>query len=179
MSMTMLVWDAKRLIGELVHDSTYNLFSFQYDAAWIQGNGYQLSPHLPVVHDPNVGREVHSAIVRNFFQNLLPEGSALDDAATTYHVSKSNLLGILNALGREAAGAFVFTAVSKDNSLKRFKEERPPRLLSFEELSERIRSRPGIPFTVWDGRLRLSIAGYQDKLAAMYINQSFITGTNI
>lgn len=37
--------------------------------------------------------------------------------------------------------------------------------LSHEELSERIRARPYHPFSAWDGRVRLSIAGYQDKIA--------------
>ena len=34
-----------------------------------------------------------------------------------------------------------------------------------EELSERIKDRARIPFSVWDGKVRLSIAGYQDKVA--------------
>jgi len=39
------------------------------------------------------------------------------------------------------------------------------RLLTPKELSERIRARPFQPFTIWDARVRLSIAGYQDKVA--------------
>jgi serine/threonine-protein kinase HipA len=39
------------------------------------------------------------------------------------------------------------------------------RALAHAELSERIRARPFHPFSVWDGRVRLSIAGYQDKIA--------------
>ena len=37
--------------------------------------------------------------------------------------------------------------------------------LIFEEFSARIRARPDHPFSVWDGKVRLSIAGYQDKIA--------------
>lgn len=33
------------------------------------------------------------------------------------------------------------------------------------ELSERIRRRPELPFSIWDGKVRLSIAGLQDKIA--------------
>ena len=38
----------------------------------------------------------------------------------------------------------------------------PPRE---QELSQRIRERPALPFSVWDGKVRLSIPGYQDKVA--------------
>jgi serine/threonine-protein kinase HipA len=34
-----------------------------------------------------------------------------------------------------------------------------------EELSQRIRERPAMPFSVWDSKVRLSIPGYQDKVA--------------
>lgn len=44
------------------------------------------------------------------------------------------------------------------------------RLVSFEELSERIKDRSNRPFNVWDGRVRMSIAGYQDKLA-VYVDE--------
>jgi hypothetical protein len=44
--------------------------------------------------------------VRQFFQNLLPEGQALEeDAALANKVSKANLMGLLIALGQDTAGA--------------------------------------------------------------------------
>jgi serine/threonine-protein kinase HipA len=39
------------------------------------------------------------------------------------------------------------------------------RRVTSEELSDRIRRRAELPFSVWDGKVRLSIAGYQDKIA--------------
>lgn len=53
--------------------------------------------------------------------------------AQAHGASKSNLLGLIQALGRETAGA--------------------------------IRQRAELPFSVWDQTVRLSIAGYQDKIA--------------
>jgi len=47
----------------------------------------------------------------------------------------------------------------------RDKTEPDLRPITPEELSERIRKRQETPFSVWDGRVRLSIAGYQDKIA--------------
>ena len=98
-------------------------------------------------------------IVRSFFENLLPEGASLDAAAAVAKVSKSSLVGLLAALGRECIGALRITPKGLPV---------PPtttRLLTREELSERIRSRPALPFSVWDGKVRLSIPGYQDKVA--------------
>jgi hypothetical protein len=43
-------------------------------------------------------------------------------------------------------------------------------VLTHEKLSQRIRSRPGLAFSVWDGKVRLSIAGYQDKIAILKEN---------
>ncbi|MES2534654.1 MAG: HipA domain-containing protein [Pseudomonadota bacterium] len=163
MSMKLRVWDTGRLIGELEHDGDYNRYSFEYSRHWAEA-GNPLSPKLPLARSEETSAERHSADVRNFFQNLLPEGRALDDAASTHNISKANLAGLLHALGRESTGAFMFTS---DTSAPYDKPEAPPRALSYDALSKRIQARPHKPFTVWDGRLRLSIAGYQDKLAVL------------
>jgi serine/threonine-protein kinase HipA len=109
-----------------------------------------------------VSVERHSTTARNFFENLLPEGRALDEAAASNKISKANSFGLLGALGRETAGALEIlpsTALTDVPSSRR--------LVSRDDLAERIRDRPYHPFTVWDGRVRLSIAGYQDKLAVL------------
>jgi serine/threonine-protein kinase HipA len=41
------------------------------------------------------------------------------------------------------------------------------RVISAEELTDRIRKRDAIPFPVWDDQVRLSIAGHQDKLQVL------------
>lgn len=105
-------------------------------------------------------REEQSQAFRIFFENLLPEGRALDDAAATCKVSKSNSIGLLRTLGRETTGAIELRTPDFSEAL-----ESTRRPVSREDLSERIRDRPGVRFTVWDGRVRLSIAGFQDKLA--------------
>lgn len=71
MSMKLSVWDTGRLIGELVHDSDYNRFSFAYSRQWVEAAGYPLSPKLPLTPSEKISPERHSADVRNFFQNLL------------------------------------------------------------------------------------------------------------
>jgi len=81
----------------------------------------------------------------------------LDAAAATAKVSKGSLVGLLASLGSECALRILPTGVpASATSL---------RPVTREELSQRIRERPALPFSVWDGKVRLSIPGYQDKVA--------------
>ncbi|MGS0743532.1 HipA domain-containing protein [Glaciimonas sp. GG7] len=163
--MKLIVWAQGRKIGELSYDGSTGRFAFEYAETWLGWDGrFALCPSLPL--NPLSDKipetlDQHSAAVRQFFQNLLPEGQALDDAAQVNKVSKANIPGLLYALGRETAGALVISLPEENQ--RRF--DAVPRLLSEAELSERIRLRPSAPFTIWDGKIRLSIAGYQDKLA--------------
>ncbi len=170
--MKLTVWIQERRVGTLAYDSHTARFAFEYAQEWIFWNErFSLAPSLPFQPSENETLDQHSAAVRQFFQNLLPEGQALEDAARANKISKANVLGLLQALGKETTGALRIT----------LKNERPantktkPRLLLNEELSERIRQRPELPFSVWDGKVRLSIAGYQDKLAVFeHMNQWFL-----
>ncbi len=160
--MQLEVWLDRDLAGWLSYEPSSNRFAFAYAPAWLTRPGaYPLGPTLPMAPAPATPDE-HSARVRQFFENLLPEGQALDDAARAYRVSKSNLTGLLIALGRETAGAvrLVLPGATEQDQDRR-------RLLTSRELSERIRARPQMSFTVWDGKVRLSIAGFQDKLAIL------------
>lgn len=152
------------LAGWLSHDPASNRFAFAYSAEWLADPGrFSLSPSLPLPAAGEETAEAHSARVRLFFDNLLPEGRALDEAAAANGVAKSNLVGLLLALGRETAGAL---RIGLPGTLSLAGQPAARRALRRAELSERIRARPELPFSVWDGRVRLSIAGYQDKLAA-------------
>lgn len=150
------------IAGTLSYTPATHLYAFRYSVKWLaRKDRYALSPTLPLVEVEEGSREQHSAAVRQFFENLLPEGQALDDAASTYRLSKGNLMGLLAALGGETAGALQLRlpGAAAPSEAETF------RWLSHEELSERIRARPHHPFSAWDGRVRLSIAGYQDKIA--------------
>ena len=93
------------LAGWISLDSGSGLFAFDYAPDWLAKDiRFPLSPALPL-EARAIPPEQHSAAVRQFFQNLLPEGQALDDAAQANKVSKSNLMGLLIALGQETAGA--------------------------------------------------------------------------
>ena len=150
------------LAGTLSYTAQTHRYAFRYSPAWLSRKApYALGPTLPLEVDEAMTEERHSALVRQFFENLLPEGQALDDAASTHKLSKGNLMGLLAALGGETAGALQLRLPGTDG----VPAADTRRALSHAELSERIRARPFHPFSVWDGRVRLSIAGFQDKIA--------------
>lgn len=147
------------LIGRIIFDETSDEFLFEYEKNWINSStSYPISPSIPFD-----GEKSHqsSLSVRRYFENLLPEGLALDVVAKTVNLSKSNLFGLLRLIGKESSGAIVLLPhggiVEGKNSI--------PRFISKAEISERINNRETVPFSVWDGKVRLSIAGYQDKIA--------------
>lgn len=166
----LVAWIGGRQVGTLQYNDENSLFAFDYDHEWSNsGIGYPISPALPLEQPANLSKERHSVSVRRFFENLLPEGKALDDAATVHRVSKANLYGLLAALGSETTGALRLLPGSSNPSLV----PDTKREVTYKELHARIHDRANQPFHVWDGRVRMSIAGYQDKLA-LYIEEGHL-----
>ena len=160
------VWAGEQLMGQLGHDPQANSFSFNYADVWLQAEGrFPLSPLLPLRRPAGENAEQHSAQVRQFFENLLPEGEALDHAAQVAGTTRSNLVGLLIAIGKETAGALRVTLADDNTAIEGAAAIEHLREITPAQLSERIRDRDNIPFSVWDGKVRLSIAGYQDKIA--------------
>ena len=160
--MSLAAWIGNKRVGTLTHSDATGQFGFAYEQGWIAArDSFPLSPALPFASLQDDPPEIHSARVRRFFENLLPEGQALDDAARAAGLGRGNLYGLVRALGRESAGAIALLPEG----------ERPDQLTAIkrpvplQELSDRIRSRREIPFSVWDGKVRMSIAGLQDKLS--------------
>lgn len=142
-------------VGTLDYDQAQDAFQFAYDAAWLAlPDRYPLSPHLPL----DGGAAPHA--IRRFLENLLPEGEALAVAANDARVARNNVFGLLRHLGHETAGALSFAAAGQVPA----EQEPLRRRLPFEELQARIDNRATEPFNRWDGKVRMSIAGHQDKL---------------
>ncbi len=153
---SLWVFDAAKRVGTIDYASLDERFSFGYEPSWLAtDNAYRLSPHFPLSD-----ARIASATVRRFLENLLPEGRALDIVSTTHQVSKNNIFGLVRELGGETSGALSFLAEgTAPDSRQTIRREIP-----VEELRSRIEERAQVPFAVWDGRVRMSIAGYQDKL---------------
>lgn len=149
------------LIGILSFDPTLGRLDFDYTETWIGKNGsYPLSPNLPF--DLSIMPEIKSAVVARYFNNLLPEGNGLEDIARMGNLSKSNLFGLLRLVGKESSSAMML--LPSDQPFPHGDTAAALRPLPLSEVSERIRSRDAIPFAVWDRKVRLSVAGYQDKI---------------
>lgn len=169
------VFDAGAQVGALEYESLDDSFSFHYERGWVGAEGaYSISPHIPML-----GQGAPSGTVRRFLENLLPEGRALDVVATTFQVARNNLYGLLRQLGQETAGALSFLTENP---------QAPPttrREITRTELEQRLNERAEIPFAVWDGRVRMAIAGYQDKLSVyiddgrMYLVEGELASTHI
>lgn len=82
-------------------------------------------------------------------------------------LSKANLFGLLRWLGQESTGALSLLPDGKTPA----QVADVQREITYAELSERIHDRTNRSFNIWDGRMRMSIAGYQDKLA-VYIDEA-------
>jgi len=171
------VYDGSVRVGSLGYESLDETFSFIYDPPWVERpESYSISPHILMYGPP-----APSSTIRRFLENLLPEGRALDIVSTTSQVSKNNIYGLIRALGQETSGALSFrpddAALTNNVASKRE--------ISRDELRQRIGERAQVPFMVWDGRVRMSIAGYQDKLAVyldderLYLVEGELASTHI
>lgn len=106
------------------------------------------------------GAQANSHTIRRFLENLLPEGRALDVASSHTNIQKNNIFGLIRHLGKETTGALVFLPAGQMP-----KAHMPSaREVTLVELQERIEQRNQVHFSVWDRKVRMPVAGFQDKL---------------
>jgi serine/threonine-protein kinase HipA len=142
-------------VGFLEIDLESNSAKLNYDDNWKQ-IGFELSPHLKFDKNINISR------VKKFISNLLPEGKGLEFISSFFQISKANQFALIEAIGVETAGAITFC--SNKNITTSFKE------ISNDELTQRIKNRSTINITIWDKKTRLSLAGVQDKLPLVVLD---------
>lgn len=164
------------LVARLGFEPATENFHLQYAQAWISSaKGYALSPHLPL---DNTGS---SATIRRFLENLLPEGRALDIACSFNNIQKNNVFALIRQLGKETTGGLSFLPAGQRPNVM----EATCREISLSELQARIDERNQTPFTLWDGKVRASVAGFQDKLmvhqhgARLFLVDGSLSSTHI
>lgn len=142
-----------KLLGKIILEDKGERYGLEYVPSWLDGGGFPVSPHLK----PG---KCTSESVRRFLANLLPEGRWLEELSLSSHISRSNIFGLIAAIGTETTGALTFRMgdASGGELLTSF------RPVTSEELAERISQRQSTSIAVWDGKPRLSVAGVQDKL---------------
>jgi len=139
-----IIADLELIDGEVI---------WQYSNYW-QKNGYALSPYLPLSNN------INNADVKRYLNNLLPEGSGLDELVTQFGISKNNTFALVRVLGQDLPSVFTLSAndctqVNKTQFIK----------LKSKELANRLnKSQDVVNLTIWDGKPRLSVAGVQNKI---------------
>lgn len=159
MTHALHVWAEEARIASIEHEGRDDRWSLSYAEPWVaDAQSYPLSPALPLTRPQ---ADYPSASIKRFIEHLLPEGRALDVAVAYNGLAKTNIFGLIWALGAETAGALRFTG---DAGAAQPVGEPVLREVSRQELDQRIAEREHVPLTVWDGKVRMSVAGLQDKL---------------
>ncbi|MEY4415263.1 MAG: hypothetical protein RIQ53_2556 [Pseudomonadota bacterium] len=173
MTHALHVWAGEARVATIEHEARDDHWGLHYAETWAaDARSWPLSPVLPLMRSAG---EHASASIKRFVEHLLPEGRALDVAVAWNGLARTNVFGLIWALGSETAGALRFTGdarpVAPDAGPVR-------REIPIHELDQRIGEREHLPLTVWDGKVRMSVAGLQDKLL-VYIDRSFADGGRI
>lgn len=141
---------------------------FVYDENYLNDkNSVPLSASLPLQRE-----EFPQKQCIPFFSGLLPEEDSRKKIADYLHISETSTLKLLEALGGECAGLISILSeddsFSKDTSYKLDSKNYEP--LDDNRLSEFIEKMNTRPLIKADDKLRLSLAGAQEKLALAKIN---------
>lgn len=159
MSLALHVWANETPMATIEHEGRDDRWSLSYAEPWLaHAKSYPLSPALPLTRTQ---ADYPSASIKRFIEHLLPEGRALDVAVAYNGLAKTNIFGLIWALGAETAGALRFTG---DVAALQPAGDPVLREISLQEFDKRIAERELVPLTVWDGKVRMSVAGLQDKL---------------
>jgi serine/threonine-protein kinase HipA len=142
----------EQLVGTLGLEPTGD-WSFRYSFEWLAfDKRFPISLSLPL------SDEVHSGVkTRNFFANLLPEGTVRRLVAKKLGISEDNDYELLKALGGECAGALSVAVEEPAKKSLRYKE------LSNEEIQRMASAHSAFSMAIGE-KMRLSLAGAQDKL---------------
>lgn len=151
------VWANVRPMGWFGHAASD--YFFEYDPQWIeQPGGFVLAPQFPMRKERFTG-----TAVRTFFENLLPEGEALDDIVSAIHLRGASSFEVLGRLGAELPGVLSLLPESD-----RPDNQQEYRNLSFDALSSRLADRGHVPLLISNVNATMSLAGAQDKIGLRF-----------
>lgn len=132
-------------------------YFFEYDPQWLdQPGAFVLAPQFAL----DAGRFT-GHLVRSFFENLLPEGTALEDVVAALALREPTAFELLGRLGRELPGVL---SLLPENEVPTATQQY--RLLPLDELSERLRAQQ--PLLVSNAQATMSLAGAQEKMGLRF-----------
>lgn len=153
----MCLWADRQLVGWLGHQA--GEFFLAYDSSWqTGGRGFALAPQFPLHQERHQGHTV-----RAFFENLLPEGQALDDVFAALQMREASWFELLGHLGRDLPGVL---KLLPEGSAPDVQQAYAP--LPLATLNQRLANRAQVPLLMTNVHGGMSLAGAQDKLAVRF-----------
>jgi serine/threonine-protein kinase HipA len=160
------VWANARPMGWFGHAA--GEYFFEYDPQWLtQPGGYVLAPQFALSSERFTG-----AVVRSYFENLLPEGGALDDVVSALALRDPSPFELLGQLGKDLPG--VLSLLPEDAVPVRQQQYQP---LPFSELSARLQSQK--PLLLSNDSATMSLPGAQEKMGLRFDAPSKLLSTSI
>jgi serine/threonine-protein kinase HipA len=142
-----------RSVGD-VHSEAHGP-RFVYDKSWVEARGaFPISVTMPLSE-----REVPPRRFLIWAANLLPEAQQLAMIGLHLGIAQNDVLGLLEAIGRDTAGALSFGAPGR-TEMKYWS-----RIGGEAEIERIIEELPRKPFLAGDDGVSMSLAGVQTKLA--------------
>lgn len=141
------------------------VISFTYTDQWTK-EGFELSPAL------DFSGKVPASAASAYLENLFPEGDVFESFVESLGVSKSNHYALIRAMGKETSGSLMLLPEGE----KPEKINPGIRIIQGEEFARRVAKSDDFPIAVWDGRIRLSVAGLQSKMNVIYAGNGNLIG---
>ena len=147
------VYFEQRLVGTIHVDRSGP--SFTYASGWIGLRGaFPISLTMPLKSE-----RFASDIFLPWAANLLPESEQLRTLGQLLGMARSDVIGLLSAIGGDTAGALSFGQAGRASSVQWRPVGKP------EELERMIEDLPNKPFLVGEEGVSMSLAGVQSKIA--------------
>jgi serine/threonine-protein kinase HipA len=147
------VYFEQRLVGTI--DVDKNGPGFTYELDWIRLRGaFPISTTMPFKSE-----RISSDLFLPWAANLLPESEQLRTLGQLLGMARSDVIGLLSAIGGDTAGALSFNQPGRTSSVLWRLVGKP------EELERIIEELPNKPFLVGEEGVSMSLAGVQAKLA--------------
>jgi len=147
------VYFEQRLVGTI--DVDKNGPGFTYDSSWIGLRGaFPVSTTMPARPD-RIGPDIFLP----WAANLLPENEQLRTLGQLLGMARSDVIGLLSAIGGDTAGALSIGQPGRTSSVQWRPVGTP------DELEAILEDLPNKPFLVGEEGVSMSLAGAQSKLA--------------
>jgi serine/threonine-protein kinase HipA len=147
------IYFEQRLVGMIDVDRSGP--SFTYDRDWIGLKGaFPISTTIP-----KKSERVAPETLLSWAANLLPESEQLRTLGQLLGMARSDVIGLLSAIGGDTAGALSIGQPGRTSSLRWRPVGKP------DDLERVIEDLPNKPFLVGEEGVSMSLAGAQSKLA--------------